>query len=178
MEKKNNFLITFLICFKVNFTHSRRVASLYILYSPITLFGLISLWHLLFFSVFVTCFCYLFSVFFSSFHMLSDTFSLSYSFHRVVPQESFLKLSFHHQNSHFWQSHTLCDITILLYSCCCLVMSNSFATPWTVFLQVPLSMGFSRQEYWSGLPLPYSGDLSAPRIKLNISCLTGQFYST
>ena len=34
-----------------------------------------------------------------------------------------------------------------------------FATPWTVVRQVPLSMGFSRQEYWSGLPSPYPGHL-------------------
>ena len=34
----------------------------------------------------------------------------------------------------------------------CSVMSNSFATPWTVAHQAPLSMGFSRQEYCSGLP--------------------------
>ena len=34
-----------------------------------------------------------------------------------------------------------------------------FATPWTVALQSPLSMGFSRQEYWSGLPFPSPGDL-------------------
>ena len=34
-----------------------------------------------------------------------------------------------------------------------------FMTPWTVALQAPLSMGFSRQEYWSGLPFP-PGDLS------------------
>ena len=33
-----------------------------------------------------------------------------------------------------------------------------FATLWTVALQVPLSMGFSRQEYWSGLPCPSPGD--------------------
>ena len=33
------------------------------------------------------------------------------------------------------------------------------ATPWTVARQVPLSMGFSRQEYWSGLPCPPPGDL-------------------
>ena len=38
-------------------------------------------------------------------------------------------------------------------------MSNSFATPWTVACQVPLSMGLSRQEYWSGLPFPSQGDL-------------------
>ena len=34
-----------------------------------------------------------------------------------------------------------------------------FATPWTVAFQGPLSMGFSRQEYWSGLPFPSPGDL-------------------
>ena len=34
-----------------------------------------------------------------------------------------------------------------------------FATPWTVAYQAPLSMGFSRQEYWSGLPCPSPGDL-------------------
>ena len=35
-----------------------------------------------------------------------------------------------------------------------------FATPWTVARQPPLSMGFSRQEYWSGLPFPFLGDSS------------------
>ena len=39
-----------------------------------------------------------------------------------------------------------------------------FATPWTVAYQVPPSMGFSRQEYWSGLPLP-SPDLPDPGIE-------------
>ena len=34
-----------------------------------------------------------------------------------------------------------------------------FATPWTVAYQAALSMGFSRQEYWSGLPFPSAGDL-------------------
>ena len=34
-----------------------------------------------------------------------------------------------------------------------------FATPWTVAYQAPTSMGFSRQEYWSGLPFPSPGDL-------------------
>ena len=34
-----------------------------------------------------------------------------------------------------------------------------FATPWTVACQAPLSKGFSRQEYWSGLPFPTLGDL-------------------
>ena len=44
------------------------------------------------------------------------------------------------------------------------VMSN-FATPWTVAHQVPLSLGFSRQEYWSGLPFPPPGDIPDPGIE-------------
>ena len=40
-----------------------------------------------------------------------------------------------------------------------------FATPWTVPYQAPPSMGFSRQEYWSGLPFPSLGDLPNPGIK-------------
>ena len=40
-----------------------------------------------------------------------------------------------------------------------------FATPWTVAQQVPLSMGFSRQGYWSGLPFPSPGDLPKPGIE-------------
>ena len=44
------------------------------------------------------------------------------------------------------------------------VMSDS-ATPWTVARQAPLSMGFSRQEYWSGLPCPHPGDLPDPGIE-------------
>ena len=40
-----------------------------------------------------------------------------------------------------------------------------FATPWTVGHQAPRSMGFSRQEYWSGLPFPSPGDLPDPGIQ-------------
>ena len=40
-----------------------------------------------------------------------------------------------------------------------------FVTPWTVACQAPLSMGFSRQEYWSGLPFPSPEDLPNPGIK-------------
>ena len=40
-----------------------------------------------------------------------------------------------------------------------------FATPWTVAYQASLSMGFSRQEYWSGLPFPSPGDLPNPGIE-------------
>ena len=41
----------------------------------------------------------------------------------------------------------------------------TLATPWTVACQAPLSMGFSRQKYWSGLPFPSPGDLPKPGIK-------------
>ena len=45
------------------------------------------------------------------------------------------------------------------------VVSDSLRPPWTVAYQAPLSMGFSRQEYWSGLPFPSPGDLPYPGIK-------------
>ena len=40
-----------------------------------------------------------------------------------------------------------------------------FGTPWTVAYQAPPSVGFSRQEYWSGLPFPSPGDLPNPGIE-------------
>ena len=40
-----------------------------------------------------------------------------------------------------------------------------FVTPWTVARQAPLSKGFSREEYWSGLPFPSSRDLPDPGIE-------------
>ena len=40
-----------------------------------------------------------------------------------------------------------------------------FAIPWTVAYQAPPSMGFSRQEYWSGFPFPSPGDLPNPRME-------------
>ena len=42
---------------------------------------------------------------------------------------------------------------------------STLATSWTVAHQVPLSMGFSRQEYWGGLPFPSPGDLPDPGIE-------------
>ena len=49
--------------------------------------------------------------------------------------------------------------------CCCLVESNSFVTSWAIACQAPLFMGFSKQEYWSGLPFTSPGDLSDPEIQ-------------
>jgi len=58
------------------------------------------------------------------------------------------------------------------------VVSNSFATPWTVFRQAPLSMGFSRQEYWSRWSFPSPGNLLNPGIKLVSPALAGGFFTT
>ena len=60
------------------------------------------------------------------------------------------------------------------------VMSDS-ATLWTVAHQAPLSMGFFRQEYWSGLPFPTPGDLPDPGIQtvsLASPALAGGFFTS
>ena len=53
-----------------------------------------------------------------------------------------------------------------------------FETLWTVARQTPLSMGFSRQEDWSGLPFPSPGDLPNPEIELMSPALAGRFFTT
>ena len=55
------------------------------------------------------------------------------------------------------------------------------ATPWTVVRQAPLSLGFSRQEHWRGLPFPPPGDFPDPGISpgsLKSSVLAGGFFTT
>ena len=52
-----------------------------------------------------------------------------------------------------------------------------FATPWTVAHQAPLFMGFSRQEYWSGVPFPSPGDLPDPRIEPRSPALQGRRFN-
>ena len=76
-----------------------------------------------------------------------------------------------------WGSHI---VDICAYPCLCYMSKYSlqcctvlgcfsrvwlFPTIWTVACQAPLSVGFSRQEYWSGLPWPSPGDLPDPRIE-------------
>ena len=56
-----------------------------------------------------------------------------------------------------------------------------FSTPWTVAHQAPLSVGFPRQEYWSGLPCPPPGDLPHPGVKpasTRSPALAGGFFPT
>ena len=69
-------------------------------------------------------------------------------------------------------SYTTC-VCALPFSCVQL-----FVTPWTAALQALLSIGFSRQEDWSGLPFPPPEDLPDPGIKLASSALPGGFFTT
>ena len=74
-------------------------------------------------------------------------------------------------------------ITFITITCCCCclvakVVSDSFATLWTVDGQVLLSMGLPRREYWSGMPFPSPGDLSDPEIKSSSLALAGGFFTT
>ena len=66
-------------------------------------------------------------------------------------------------------------------SCCnCLLIKLclTLGTPWTVTHQAPLSLGFTKQEYWSGLLFPSLGDLSNPSIKHISPVLVGGFSTT
>ena len=64
--------------------------------------------------------------------------------------------------------------------CCHFSCVQLFVTLWTVARQAPLFMGFSRQEYWSGLPFPSPGDLPNPGIEsasLMSPALAGRFFT-
>ena len=67
----------------------------------------------------------------------------------------------------------------LVFNVCSLSLIRLFVTPWTVAHQAPLSMGFSRQEYWTGLPFPSPGDLHDPGnlCLLASNALAGRFFT-
>ena len=69
------------------------------------------------------------------------------------------------------------DSFLLLYSPC-YFFSCQVKIPWTIAHQAPLSLGCSRQEYWSELPLPSPEDLPYPRIKSVSPALAGWFFTT
>ena len=76
-------------------------------------------------------------------------------------------------------------VSVSVYVCTCVwaVLSRvlPFAAPWTVVYQAPLPMEFSRQEYWSGLLFPTSGDLPNPGIEpmsLVSPASAGRFFTT
>ena len=67
--------------------------------------------------------------------------------------------------NHWTASEFLCVCVCVCVCCLVAKLYLTFVIPWTVAHQTPLSMGFSRQEYWSGLPCPPPGDLPNPGIK-------------
>ena len=88
--------------------------------------------------------------------------------HSLVYEDSVLYLS------ELCQSFLKPQVSVLNHFSCV----RLFATLWTIACQAPLSVGFSRQEYWSGLLFPSPGDLPDPRIKptcLMSPALAGEF---
>ena len=88
-----------------------------------------------------------------------------------------------------WLINSICCwytlVKLINLVCVCLLSCFShvqlFVTPWTVAHQAPLSMRFSRQEYWSELPCPTPGDLPNPGIKpksLMSPALADRFFTT
>ena len=80
-------------------------------------------------------------------------------------------------------SEAFSPVQVLSDWCCACVLSHAplSVTPWTVPCQAPLSVGFSRQEYWSGLPFSSPEDRPHPGIKLMspvAPALAGKFFTT
>ena len=72
-----------------------------------------------------------------------------------------------------------CVSLLIARSCMCVLSCVwLFVTPWTVACQAPRSMGFSRQEYWGGLPLPPPGDLPDPGTEPMSPALAGRLFTT
>ena len=99
---------------------------------------------------------------------------------------STLPSSFKNSVPFFWPSDRLQSpsmnlpgLSVCLHVCVCGHSSciRLFATSWTVAHQAPLSLGFSRKEYWSGLPRPPPEDFLKLRDRTHISCIVGGFFT-
>ena len=93
---------------------------------------------------------------------------------REERKDSFLEPSFalRHPNMQEFAKVALC-VCVYMFS-----HVQLFATPGTVALQTPLSMGLFRQKYWSGQPFPTPGGLLDLRIKSTSPILAGRFFTT
>ena len=83
-----------------------------------------------------------------------------------------------YDSTHFFSKGSIESVCVHL---CVLSCVQLYVTPWTMARQEPLSMEFSRKEYWSGLPFPSPGDLPNPGIKpvsLASPALAGRFFTT
>ena len=86
--------------------------------------------------------------------------------------------SFNKLQSTFWRFSRV--KTQRVGACCCFSPVWLFVIPWSVAHQASLFMGFSRQEYWSGLSCPFPGDLPDPQIEpasLMSPALVGSFFT-
>ena len=81
-------------------------------------------------------------------------------------------VSFIHIDDIFYSNKIVCVCSVTQL---CLTLS---VTPWTAAHQAPLSMAFSRQEYWNCLQFPIPGDLPNPGIKPTPPALAGVFFTT
>ena len=73
----------------------------------------------------------------------------------------------------------LLQFQVIFYKHACMLSCVwRFVTPWTIACQAPLSEGFSRQDYWSGLLFPSPGDLTNPGIKPMSLALAGGFFTS
>ena len=72
------------------------------------------------------------------------------------------------------------DIGHMCMCVCVYLLSHVrfFVNPWIVSSQAPLSVGFSRQEHWRGLPFPSPGDLPDPGVEPASPALAGRFFTT
>ena len=70
------------------------------------------------------------------------------------------------------------DLCLLMYGSLITKLCPTLGIPRTAACQAPLSMGFPRQKYWSGLPFPSPGDLPNPGIKPISPALAGSFFTT
>ena len=112
------------------------------------------------------------------------TISGSYYFHYHLPAQNLPRFSQIYHDSFVQEYVYVCIHILYIYVCCvlsCFSRDWLCVTPWTVAHQAPLSMGFSRQEYWSELPCPPPGDLPNPEIEptsLISPALAGGFFTT
>ena len=93
-----------------------------------------------------------------------------------LSRNPFLLVKFENDAYNAFLSHTaptcVC-LCVRMHACYSLSRVQLFTTPRTVARQAPLSMEFSRQEYWSGLPFPSPGDLPTPGIEPRSPALQG-----
>ena len=86
---------------------------------------------------------------------------------------NFIACKIYHSNLDYFirnENDKMGNITFLK-NMCSQLLSLVFVTPWTVACQAPLFLGFSRQEYWSGLPFSLPGDLPDSGTEPGLLCL-------